>query len=133
MKLKNLESEFYNLWKNVGLNLEIDSIKDENSNDELRSNAYAVWDYPLPDTYTRLWNSILASGFVASIESGVNRILNTNNSLRYALFIDYARAKYIESKSKSCELMTLETRFAQKSYSFGFPTGSVLREKFNDV
>ena len=41
MKLKNLEMEFYNLWKNVGLKLETET-------DELETNAYAVWDYPLP-------------------------------------------------------------------------------------
>jgi hypothetical protein len=41
MKLKNLETEFYNLWKNVGLKLETDS-------DDLETKSYAVWDYPLP-------------------------------------------------------------------------------------
>jgi tRNA A37 N6-isopentenylltransferase MiaA len=83
------------------------------------------------DVYTRLWNSMISSGFVDSIETGVNRVLNKSNTIRYAFFIDYARGKYIESKN--CELTTLETQFAQKSYSFGFPRGSKLREKFTEM
>ncbi len=107
-------------------NLQIHSSKDQ-----IEAKAYAVWDYPLPDVYTRLWNSMNSSGWVNSKELGVERVLNASDSSPYVFIIDYAKAKYIESKN--CALMTLETQFAQKSYAFGFPTGSDLREKFTAV
>ena len=72
-----------------------------------------------------------SSGFVDSIESGLNRVLNKSNTIRYAFFIDYAKGKYLESKN--CELSTLETQFAQKSYAFGFPRGSIFRERFTEM
>ena len=124
-----MELEFYNLWKNAGLKLNNETIS--NINGEIEANAYAVWDYPLPDTYTRLWNSMTWSGWVSSIDSGVNRILNKDKSTQFAFFIDYARGKYIESKQ--CALITLEAQFSKKAYSFGFSAGSPLRDKFTEM
>ena len=53
-----------------------------------------------------------ATGFVKTISEGLDRI--NNETINYALLIEYSQAKYIESKR--CDLMTNGDQIAKKSF-----------------
>ena len=44
-----IEEKFYQIWKDMSLN---------DSTDEYERSKLAVWDYPVSDKYTKMWQSM---------------------------------------------------------------------------
>jgi hypothetical protein len=105
------------------------SLDEEANNKMLKS--FAVWDYPLTDLFTRLYNAMQSSGWVKSAEAGIERILQSSENTPFGMIIDYAQGKYIESGK--CELNMIGKILARRSFAFGFSKGSLYRAKFNEM
>lgn len=67
-RMVGIEKRFYDMWLQMTLN---DSLT------PLERIKYAVWEYPLGDTYTKLWRIIENVEEVNSLEEAVARVRNS--------------------------------------------------------
>jgi hypothetical protein len=44
----------------------------------------AVWDYPIDDTYTKMWQTMVEAGMPNSLEEAIERIRNPQDGADYA-------------------------------------------------
>ncbi len=44
----------------------------------------AVWDYPIDDTYTKMWQTMVEAGMPNSLEEAIERIRNPSDGADYA-------------------------------------------------
>ena len=52
----------------------------------------AVWDYPVSDTYTKMWQAMKEAGLPSSFEEGVERVrASPSSSEGYAFLGNFAR------------------------------------------
>ena len=52
----------------------------------------AVWDYPVSDTYTKMWQAMKEAGLPSSFEEGVERVrASPSSSEGYAFLGDFAK------------------------------------------
>jgi len=114
-RMANIENNFYSIWR------EMSFLSDDASD----INKYSVWDYPLGDTYQRLWNTIQKTGMVKNSEEGIERVLKGG----HAFFHETPMIEY--EMRKICGLMTVGSMFSAKPYSFVLPQNSLLLEKMS--
>ena len=56
---------------------------DDSMNDYDRAQL-AVWDYPIDDTYTKMWQTMVEAGMPNSLEEAIERIRNPPDGADYA-------------------------------------------------
>ncbi|XP_076458853.1 ionotropic receptor 25a-like [Babylonia areolata] len=118
-RMAQIESNFYELWKNISNNVL--------SAGDLGKSEMAVWDYPLGDTYVKIWSDIERTGLLSSSEEGLQKVMEGNFAL-----ID--EAPYLQyAISKHCGLTTIGKQFSTKSYAFALPQGSPLTELISNT
>ena len=71
MRMAYIEEKFYEIWKDMSLN---DSMSD------LERAKLAVWDYPVSDKYTKMWQSMTEAEFPNTFEEAVKRVRNSTSS-----------------------------------------------------
>ena len=65
--MAKIEETFYNNWKTMSLGSTSPNTAD-------KSSQYAVWDYPLGDKFTIIWNRMKETGLLNSSEEGVQKV-----------------------------------------------------------
>ena len=50
------------------------------STDEYERSRLAVWDYPVSDKYTKMWQSMQEAKLPASLDEAVERVRNSKSS-----------------------------------------------------
>jgi len=94
--------------------------------------SFAVWDYPLTDTFSILHNTMKLNGWMRTLDEGIDHVIESDSKEQFALVIDYADGKYIESNY--CTVKMTESRLAQRAYSFGFAKNTTqLRVAFDEM
>ncbi|KAL8573216.1 hypothetical protein ACOMHN_036201 [Nucella lapillus] len=117
-RMAKIESNFYEMWKNISSNML--------SAGDLSKSELAVWDYPLGDTYVKIWSDIERTGMLSSSQEGLDKVLEGNFAL-----ID--EAPYLQyAISQHCSLTTIGKQFSTKSYAFALPQGSPLTEQISN-
>ncbi|PNF31576.1 hypothetical protein B7P43_G00769, partial [Cryptotermes secundus] len=70
-RMSDIETTFYNIWKDMSLN---DSLSD------VERAKLAVWDYPVSDKYTKIWQAMKEAKFPSTLDEAVDRVLQSKSS-----------------------------------------------------
>ncbi len=72
---------FYRIWKDMSLN---DSLSD------LERSKLAVWDYPVSDKYTKMWQSMKEAGLPDNFPDALKRVRESPSSSEGFAFLGKA-------------------------------------------
>jgi len=62
----------------------------DDSMDDYQRAQLAVWDYPIDDTYTKMWQTMQEAGMPNSLEDAIERIRNPPDLAEYAFLGSYS-------------------------------------------
>lgn len=64
-RMADIERRFYEIWKDMSLN---DSLS------PVERSKLAVWDYPVSDKYTKMWQAMKEAELPISLDIAVERV-----------------------------------------------------------
>lgn len=70
-RMSQIEGRFYEIWKDMSLN---DSLT------PVERSKLAVWDYPVSDKYTKMWQAMQEAGLPNTLEQAVERVRNSTSA-----------------------------------------------------
>ncbi|KAL0269510.1 UNVERIFIED_CONTAM: hypothetical protein PYX00_007214 [Menopon gallinae] len=122
-RMADIESRFYQIWKDMSLN---DSLSD------VERAKLAVWDYPVSDKYTKMWQAMKEARLPHTLEEALERVRNsTSSSEGFAYLGDATDIKY--QKLTSCDFQIVGEEFSRKPYAIAVQQGSPLKDQFNNA
>merc|ERR1719422_603704 len=122
-RMAYIEEKFYEIWKDMSLN---DSLSD------LERSKLAVWDYPVSDKYTKMWQSMKEAGLPDKFEDALDRVRESPSSSEgYAFLGDATDIRY--QVLTNCDLQMVGEEFSRKPYALAVQQGSPLKDQFNDA
>ncbi|XP_062594204.1 ionotropic receptor 25a-like [Saccostrea cucullata] len=84
----------------------------------------AVWDYPVSNKYTKLWETMKLSGFPHSLHEALSSVKNGT----FAYIGDAAENQYQTMRSmENCDLWQVGEEFSRKPFALAVQNGSPLR------
>nr|XP_022344463.1 ionotropic receptor 25a-like isoform X2 [Crassostrea virginica]XP_022344464.1 ionotropic receptor 25a-like isoform X2 [Crassostrea virginica] len=114
-RMAEIEQKFYSIWKNMSLDDTLDPIERA---------KLAVWDYPVSNKYTKLWETMKLSGFPNSLDEALTSVKNGT----FAYIGDAAENQYQTMKSmENCDLWQVGEEFSRKPFALAVQNGSPLR------
>ncbi|XP_066155907.1 ionotropic receptor 25a-like isoform X1 [Euwallacea fornicatus] len=120
-RMADIEGRFYEIWKDMSLN---DSLSD------VERAKLAVWDYPVSDKYTKMWQAMKEAGLPENLEVALNRVRESKSSSEgFAYLGDATDIRYLEATS--CDLIIVGEEFSRKPYAIAVQQGSPLKDQFN--
>ncbi|KAJ8982944.1 hypothetical protein NQ317_005259 [Molorchus minor] len=120
-RMANIEARFYEIWKDMSLN---DSLS------EVERAKLAVWDYPVSDKYTKMWQAMKEAGLPNSLDEAVKKVRASKSSSEgFAFLGDATDIRYLEITS--CDLTIVGEEFSRKPYAIAVQQGSPLKDQFN--
>nr|WJJ63356.1 ionotropic receptor 25a [Pachyrhinus yasumatsui] len=120
-RMADIEARFYEIWKDMSLN---DSLTD------VERAKLAVWDYPVSDKYTKMWQAMKEATLPQSLEEAVERVKKSKSSSEgFAYLGDATDIKYLELAN--CEFTIVGEEFSRKPYAIAVQQGSPLKDQFN--
>ncbi|XP_063992990.1 ionotropic receptor 25a [Diachasmimorpha longicaudata] len=124
-RMAKIETRFYEIWKDMSLN---DSLSDAERAE------LAVWDYPVSDKYTKMFQAMKEAGFPKSKEEAVQRVrreLQNSSQTDFAFIGDATDIRYLEMTN--CDLIMVGEEFSRKPYAIAVQQGSPLKDQFNNA
>jgi len=122
-RMAYIEERFYTIWKEMSLN---DSLS------ELERSRLAVWDYPVSDKYTKIWQSMKEANLPATFEEALKRVRESPSSSEgFAFLGDATDIRY--QTYTNCDLQMVGDEFSRKPYALAVQQGSPLKDQFNDA
>ncbi|TRY77929.1 hypothetical protein TCAL_07724 [Tigriopus californicus] len=122
-RMAYIENKFYEIWKDMSLN---DSLS------ELERSKLAVWDYPVSDKYTKMWQSMQEAGLPQSFDQALEWVRDSPSSSEgYAFLGDATDIRY--QVLTNCDLQMVGEEFSRKPYALAVQQGSPLKDQFNDA
>lgn len=118
-RMAEIEGRFYEAWKEMSLNESLTYIERA---------KLAVWDYPVSDKYTKMWQAMQESGLPETMEEATKRVLNTTNN-HYAFIGDAWDIRYM--LMTNCGIETLGHEFSKRPIAIGVQKGSPLLDVLN--
>ncbi|KAG1654620.1 Ionotropic receptor 25a [Nymphon striatum] len=115
-RMADIEEKFYEIWKDMSLN---------ESMDEVERAKLAVWDYPVSDRYTRMWNAIKQAGLPRDYAEGIERIRTSD----FAYIGDATEIKW--AMTTECDFQPVGDEFSRKPYAIAVQKDSPLRDQFS--
>ncbi|KAK4882739.1 hypothetical protein RN001_006058 [Aquatica leii] len=120
-RMAAIEERFYTIWKDMSLN---DSLSD------LERSKLAVWDYPVSDKYTKMWQAMLEAGLPETLDEAVAKVRTSKTQNEgFAYIGDATDIKYLELVN--CDLQTVGEEFSRKPYALAVQQGSPLKDQLN--
>lgn len=117
-RMARIETEFANKWKQM--------VADD-SLSPINKKKLAVWDYPLEQKYTKMWNAMKTVGFPTTIEEAVHLTRNTD----FAFIGESADIRY--HAMVNCELVQVDDEISRRPYAIAIQQGSPLKDEFDHV
>ncbi|XP_076104688.1 ionotropic receptor 25a-like [Mytilus galloprovincialis] len=111
-RMAEIEQKFYTIWKQMSLNDSLDAVQRA---------KLAVWDYPVSNKYTKLWETMQDTGFPDTLEEATKRVISGD----FAYIGDAAENKF-QTLTK-CDLWEVGEEFSRKPFAFAVQEGSPLR------
>lgn len=100
---------------------------------EVERAKLAVWDYPVSDKYTKMFQAMKEAVFPTTVEEVLTRIRRegpyTNNEFAY--IGDASTIKYLILTN--CDLVQIGDEFSRKPYAIAVQQGSPLKDQFNNA
>ncbi|KAK9884540.1 hypothetical protein WA026_007381 [Henosepilachna vigintioctopunctata] len=122
-RMSNIEDKFYEIWKEMSLN---DSLSN------LERSKLAVWDYPISDKFSKIWQIMQDSGLPSSLTEAVAKVRASKSATSgFAFIADATDVKYQELIS--CDLVAVGDEFSRKPYALAVQQGSPLKNRLNGV
>lgn len=121
-RMANIEKHFREVWIEMSLN---DSLS------PVERSKLAVWEYPISDKYTKLWQAMQKTGFPKSVNEGLERVRNSTPASGFAFIGDGTDNRYLEMIH--CDLQVVGEEFSSKPYAIAMQQGSPLKDKFNNA
>ncbi|XP_068617329.1 ionotropic receptor 25a isoform X1 [Battus philenor] len=122
-RMAQIEVRFYEIWKEMSLN---DSLSD------VERAKLAVWDYPVSDKYSKMWQAMKEAGLPNSIEEAIERVRESKSSSEgFAWLGDATDVRY--HVLTSCDLQMVGDEFSRKPYAIAVQQGSPLKDQFNNA
>uniref|UniRef100_A0ABK9MJX4 Ionotropic receptor 25a n=1 Tax=Glossina morsitans morsitans TaxID=37546 RepID=A0ABK9MJX4_GLOMM len=121
-RMANIEQMFYEIWKDLSLN---DSLT------PLERSKLAVWDYPVSDKYTKMWQAMQEAQLPANLEEAVARVRNSTSATGFAFLGDATDIRYLVMTN--CDLQVVGEEFSRKPYAIAVQQGSHLKDQFNNA
>ncbi|XP_050303158.1 ionotropic receptor 25a isoform X2 [Anthonomus grandis grandis] len=120
-RMADIEARFYEIWKDMSLN---DSLSD------VERSKLAVWDYPVSDKYTKMWQAMKEAGLPPDLDSAIERVRKSKSSSEgFAYLGDATDIKYLEMTN--CDFTIVGEEFSRKPYAIAVQQGSPLKDQFN--
>ncbi|XP_017786976.1 PREDICTED: ionotropic receptor 25a [Nicrophorus vespilloides] len=120
-RMADIELRFYEIWKDMSLN---DSLTD------VERAKLAVWDYPVSDKYTKMWQAMKEATLPNTLDEAVKRVRESRSSSEgFAFLGDATDIKYLTLTN--CDLQMVGEEFSRKPYAIAVQQGSPLRDQFN--
>ncbi|CAG0883411.1 unnamed protein product [Cyprideis torosa] len=153
-RMAGIEEKFYQIWKEMSLN---------DSMDPVERAKLAVWDYPVSDKYTKIWQSMQETGLPNSFEKALDQVRASPSSTEGFAYIAKSRlavvtirmadagdmaSKQIPMQKEgsngdatdiryqeltNCDLQMVGDEFSRKPYALAVQEGSPLKEQLNDA
>lgn len=101
---------------------------------EIERAKLAVWDYPVSDKYTKMFQQMHEAGFPKTKEEAINRVrkkLEAHNNTEYAFIGDATEIRYLEMTT--CDLISIGDEFSRKPYAIAVQQGSPLKDQLNNA
>ncbi|XP_053959026.1 ionotropic receptor 25a isoform X1 [Anastrepha ludens] len=121
-RMANIEQRFYEIWKDLSLN---DSLT------PLERSKLAVWDYPVSDKYTKMWQAMQEAQLPATLEEAVDRVRSSTSATGFAFLGDATDIRYLVMTN--CDLQIVGEEFSRKPYAIAVQQGSHLKDQFNNA
>jgi len=122
-RMAYIEEKFYEIWKDMSLN---DSLS------QLERSKLAVWDYPVSDKYTKIWQSMKEAGLPLTDEEAYTRVrASPSSSEGFAFLGDATDIRY--QTLTNCDLQMVGDEFSRKPYALAVQQGSPLKDQLNDA
>ncbi|XP_060066493.1 LOW QUALITY PROTEIN: ionotropic receptor 25a-like [Ylistrum balloti] len=117
-RMAEIEERFYSIWKQMSLNDSLDAVERA---------KLAVWDYPVSNKYTKLWETMKGHGFSDTLEGSIDQVMTGE----YAYIGDAAENKY--QTLTNCEVEAVGEEFSRKPFAFAVQDGSPLRSEISNA
>ncbi|XP_050546759.1 ionotropic receptor 25a [Daktulosphaira vitifoliae] len=122
-RMADIETRFYEIWKDMSLN---DSLS------EVERAKLAVWDYPVSDKYTKMWQAIKEAKLPNTLEEAIERVRSSKSSSEgFAYLGDATDIRY--QVMINCDLQMVGDEFSRKPYAIAVQQGSPLKDQFNNA
>lgn len=121
-RMADIEQMFYEIWKDMSLN---DSLT------PLERSKLAVWDYPVSDKYTKMWQAMQEAILPLTLEEAVARVRNSTAATGFAFLGDATDIRYLVMTN--CDLQVVGEEFSRKPYAIAVQQGSHLKDQFNNA
>ncbi|XP_046384858.1 ionotropic receptor 25a [Ischnura elegans] len=122
-RMADIEDRFYEIWKEMSLN---DSLSD------VERAKLAVWDYPVSDKYTKMWQAMEEATLPSSTVEAVSRVRASKSSNEgFAFLGDATDIRYLTMTN--CDLLMVGEEFSRKPYAIAVQQGSPLKDQFNSA
>ncbi|XP_054262765.1 ionotropic receptor 25a [Macrosteles quadrilineatus] len=122
-RMSQIEAKFYEIWKEMSLN---DNLS------EIERAKLAVWDYPVSDKYTKMWQAMKEAKLPATLDEAVQRVRDSPSSSEgFAYLGDATDIKYLQMTN--CDLQMVGDEFSRKPYAIAVQQGSPLKDQFNNA
>ncbi|RZF33895.1 hypothetical protein LSTR_LSTR009919 [Laodelphax striatellus] len=122
-RMADIEGKFYEIWKDMSLN---DSLS------EVERAKLAVWDYPVSDKYTKMWQAMREAGLPNTLDEAIERVRASKSSSEgFAYLGDATDIRY--QVLTNCDLQMVGDEFSRKPYAIAVQQGSHLKDQFNNA
>ncbi|XP_043269218.1 ionotropic receptor 25a [Venturia canescens] len=121
-RMANIERRFYDIWKDMSLN---DSLSD------VERSKLAVWDYPVSDKYTKMFQAMKEAKFPANLSEALDRVQRKTVSTEFAFIGDATDIRYLYLTE--CNYVIVGEEFSRKPYAIAVQQGSPLKDQLNNA
>lgn len=121
-RMSEIEGRFYEIWKDMSLN---DSLT------PVERSQLAVWDYPVSDKFTKIWQAMQEAGLPMTLDEAVRRVRNSTTTNGFALIGDATDIRYLEMTN--CDLQVVGDEFSIKPFALAVQKGSPIKDALNTV
>lgn len=121
-RMADIEKRFYGIWKDLALNDKLSLVE---------RSKLSVWDYPITDKYTKLWQRMQDAGLPKSLKDAVERVRSSKPATAFAFLGDATDIKYLAKTN--CDLQYVGDDFSRKPYAIAVQQGSHLKDIVNNA
>lgn len=119
-RMADIEGRFYKIWKNMSLNALLSVYERA---------EFAIWEYPLSNKYTKIWEAMLQAGFPSNLSEAARWVQNSTSAKGYAFIGDGIDVKYLAMTN--CDLEKIGHEFSTRPFAIAVQQGSPLKEELD--
>lgn len=91
----------------------------------------AVWDYPVSDKYTKMFQAMKETKFPTDLKDALSRVRRESSSTEFAFIGDATDIKYLTLTE--CDYIMVGEEFSRKPYAIAVQQGSPLKDQLNNA